>query len=561
MEAANVDEKIRLLLANLGSGWTGGSPVLNRLVDAVPGAAAPLEAFKRLVSTTFNGASSSLDQIFEGHAGDQLEEAAAALTAYLSADTWYDRAAPSDPGLAQLRQRPIAYFCAEFGLEEWLPIYSGGLGILAGDMVKEASDLGLPFVAVGLLYRHGYFNQRLDSSGYQHEEYPTLHPRELPLEPVRTHAGEDLIVEVPIADRLVYARVWKILVGRVTLYLLDTDTPPNDRADDRAITANLYGGDAETRIQQELVLGIGGVRALQAMGIDPSVFSMNEGHAAFLGVELLLDDLPSHGLATALDMTRNRIVYTNHTVVPAGNDVFPRELLERYIAPYTSRRGLAADDLLALGGEAGFSMAILAFRLAAKANAVSRIHADAIRSEPAWSRFPVEAVTNGVHVPTWLGASMQQLLHGSVPFWREDDPEWDIFDAVDSAALWSAKSNQREAMVRAVNRRVEGARLDPDVLTIVWARRFAQYKRAGLLAGDMERLARIVSNRDRPVQIIISGKAHPKDEGGKRMLQELLHQFGDHQDIGPHFAFVPDYRIGVAHDLVQGADVWLNTPR
>jgi glycogen phosphorylase len=551
-------DKVSRLVENLGAGWNGGQAVLHRLMKSATDAPTPFAAFRRLERD------GRLDEIFTGRAASDLEEAVRGLEEYLSARTWMDSAARTDARLRSMRSRPIAYFCAEFGLEAWLPIYSGGLGVLAGDVVKEAGDLGIPLVALGLFYRRGFFNQELDGTGYQHEVYPTLSPDSLPLSPAKDRLGAELVVEVPVAERMVRARVWELHVGRVSLYLLDTDTPENQSSEDRDITARLYGGDADTRIRQELVLGIGGVRALRALGIEPSVYSMNEGHAAFLGLELLLDDRESTGaighFADALDETRERIVYTNHTVVPAGNDIFSPDLVLHYLAPYTESRGLPASELLSLGGEDSFSMAILAFHLSAKANAVSHIHAEAIRSEPAWSRFPVVPVTNGVHIPTWLGPEMADLLDRHIPGWRDEETDWEGIDGIPPEELWDVRTQQRRAMTEAVNQRV-GAGLSHSTLTVVWARRFAQYKRAGLLAKDIERLAAIMSDDQRPVQLIISGKAHPRDEGGKRMLQELLHQLRSHPDIGPRFAFVPNYNIEIAHALVQGTDVWLNTPR
>jgi glycogen phosphorylase len=350
-------------------------------------------------------------------------------------------------------------------------------------------------------------------------------------------------------------------VGRVSLFLLDTDVPENERAEDREITASLYGGDAETRIRQELVLGIGGVRALHALGVTPSVYSMNEGHAAFLGLELLAGALETASFPDALRQTRQRVVYTNHTVVPAGNDVFSADLVLNYLGGYADENGIARDQLLSLastGHDAGFSMAVLAFHMSGKANAVSQLHAKVIPRE--WPGFPVEAVTNGVHVPTWLGPAIRALLDRYVPDWQGDAPDWEAVHTIPDAELQAAHAAQRQHMIERVNGS-GGPQLDPEALTLVWARRFAEYKRAFLIASDRERLVRLLGNAKCPVQIVISGKAHPRDEGGKNILRDLLQSFGQDSVLASRIAFVEDYDLDVARALTAGADVWLNTPR
>jgi starch phosphorylase len=365
-----------------------------------------------------------------------------------------------------------------------------------------------------------------------------------------------------MGDRTVYAAVWQMHVGRTTLYLLDTDTPENESADDRAITSTLYGGNQETRIRQEIVLGIGGVRVLRALGVAPSIYGLNEGHAAFLGLELLGETLDEDDLGAAMERVRRRVVYTNHTVVPAGNDIFPAELVLAYLGRYAAERGIGEDRLLQIAATntpGQFSMPILAFSLAGKANAVSQIHAEAVERE--WPGFPVEVVTNGVHIPTWVGREVRSLLDTYVPGWRGDSPDWAQIHAIPAADLWNARVRQRRRMLEFVASRVPGKRLNPDALTIVWARRFAQYKRADLIVSDLARLERIMSNADRPVQLIISGKAHPADEGGKRIMQGLIRSLEGNPGIAPHVAFVEDYSLGVAQQLTAGADVWLNTPR
>lgn len=553
---SSAEEKAQMLVENLASGWNGGRPVFARLMRATEGCGSPFESFQELRGTH------RLERVFAGEAARDLNAAFDSLQGYLSSTPWMDTAVGSDPRVGILNRLPIAYFCAEFGLEDWLSIYSGGLGILAGDVLKEAGDLGVPLVAMGLFYRRGFFNQHLDECGYQQETYPTLDPHKLPMRPVFDGSGGARLIEIPMAGRTVKAMIWKLEVGRVPLYLLDTDVPQNESNDDRAITASLYGGASETRIRQELVLGIGGVRALRALNIEPSIYSMNEGHAAFLGLELLLDARDRESHEEALTNTKNRIVYTNHTVVPAGNDIFPRDLVTRYLGPYAAFRGLPEEDLLNMAGTEGFSMAVLAFNLSGKANAVSHIHAEAIKSEPAWSRFPVEAVTNGVHVPTWLGPHISDLFDRYLPGWRQGDVDWNGVERIPPEEIWNAHAHQRRAMIQFVNGSLETeGQLGDDVLTVVWARRFAEYKRADLITSDMARLETLMAGRERSIQLIISGKAHPKDEGGKRMLQKLLHQLGSHPIIATRFSFVQDYTISVAQSLVHGADVWLNTPR
>ena len=555
--------QLEALASNLASLWTGGRAVLERLVtlggrDDI----SPWAALQMLPDA-------QLEAIWPDRSGNvQPESAPAALNRYLAAETWFDRAVTRDSRLAALVDAPVAYFCMEYGLASWLPIYSGGLGILAGDMLKEASDLGLPFVGVGLFYRRGFFHQVLDERGYQGERQPVLDPRTLPVEPVLDGEGREIRVEIPIEGRAVRAGAWRLRVGRVALFLLDTDVPEN-REEDRAITESLYSGDASTRIRQEMVLGIGGARLLRRLGIRPSIYSMNEGHAAFLGLELLADELGARGgaespdtLSAALDMVRSRVVYTNHTVVAAGNDVFPRGLVDRYLSGYVASRGMRMDDVQQLGGadrSAGFSMTLLAFAVAGKANAVSRLHADVIPRE--WPGHQVETVTNGVHVPTWLGDEVRALLDRYVADWDGDEPDWEKVQQIPMDELAAARGCQRRQMVDLVNERQQEVRLDPDVLTLAWARRFAEYKRACLLVSDLERLARILANEARPVQLVIAGKAHPRDEGGKRMLQDLLQTLRSDPRVSARVAFVEDYDEQVARYLTAGADVWVNTPR
>jgi glycogen phosphorylase len=551
---SKIREQLQVLSTNVASQWNGGREILDQLIQG-GGRPSPAAALAALDGD-------ALEELF-GDPADKLRisDAFAKLTRYLASPTWFDRSSGDDARLAELNSHPVAYFCAEFGLASWLSIYSGGLGVLAGDMLKEASDMGLPFVGLGLFYRRGFFHQKLDESRYQTEDYDSLDPEALGLKQALDASGKPVIVPVPMADHVVWAAIWKIQVGRVPLFLLDTDTPENGRTEDREITASLYGGDAETRIRQELVLGIGGVRALHALGVSPSVYSMNEGHAAFLGLELLADKLRSGSFESALDQTQHRVVYTNHTVVPAGNDVFPRDLVVKYVGPYAETNGIGRDRLINLaasGHDSGFSMAVLAFHMSGKANAVSRLHAQIIPRE--WPGFQVEAVTNGVHIPTWVGPAVQNLLDHYVPDWRGDSPHWEAIHSIPDSELQAAHASQRADMIARVNR-TGGPQLDPDALTVVWARRFAEYKRAFLLASDRERLVRLLSSSERPVQVVISGKAHPRDEGGKAILRDLLQSFSTDSVLASRIAFVEDYDLDVGRSLAGGADVWLNTPR
>ncbi|HZT95652.1 MAG TPA: alpha-glucan family phosphorylase, partial [Chloroflexota bacterium] len=547
--------RLEQLCSNLAATWNGGQEILAMLQALSPGA--EVSPWEILHETS----DSRLEELFPEAAEPQLDSAALGLKAYLSQATWYDRACRDDEALARLRTHPVAYFCAEFGLTDWLQIFSGGLGVLAGDVLKEASDMGLPLVGVGLLYRAGFFHQELDDAGFQRETYRDVVPDRLPLSSVKDADGETMLLRVPMGKRTVDVRAWKLAVGRTILYLLDADTEEN-QPEDRLITANLYGGDQDMRIRQEVILGIGGVQLLETLGVDPGVYSMNEGHAAFLGVALLARCLrQGMDAAAALRAVRNRCVYTNHTVIAAGNDVFPLSLVREYLGPYVESTSIGLDRLLELGtqpGVAGFAMAMLAFGLSGRANAVSRIHAEAIHRN--WAGFEVEAVTNGVHVPTWLGSEMRELLDRCVPGWRSDSPEWERIMSIPDQELWAAHEKQRRRLVKGVEA-ASGRRLDPTALTMVWARRFAEYKRAGLIASDLDRLAGLFSDSNRPLQLILAGKSHPKDEGGKAVLHHLLQALESREVIAPRVAFIPDYDIDTAGSLTAGADLWLNTPR
>nr|PZN89100.1 MAG: alpha-glucan phosphorylase [bacterium] len=507
----------------------------------------------------------------------------AALRAYLDADdTWFHRRLPSVHGLR------VAYFCAEFGLLEPLPVYAGGLGVLAGDHLKSASDLGVPLVGVGLLYREGYFTQRVDADGWQTELYRRIEPESLPLTLERRADGKPLVVSAPFLDHRVHAQVWRLDVGRVPLYLLDTDIPQNS-AEDRRITDRLYGGDIEHRLRQEIVLGICGMRALAALGRTPTVLHLNEGHAAFAAVERVRQAIGGHHgvFHAAAQRLRDGVVFTTHTPVPAGHDVFPPDLMERYLGGYVWEMREPWDRFLALGRwdpsnpHEPFNMTLLALRLAGHCNGVSRLHGAVSRRmfrgvwpEVPEDEVPITHVTNGVHLATWVAPPMARLYEEHIgPAWRDqvDDIHWHAALHLPLDALWRARCEQRAALVARVRERLAEQcerrgddagwttrALDPDVLTIGFARRFATYKRATLLLTDEARLERMIAAGN--VQFIFAGKAHPHDDPGREFLHRVF-RFAARPDVRERFVFLEDYDLAIAHELVAGADVWLNVPR
>jgi len=493
---------------------------------------------------------------------------------------------------SHLSGQSIAYFSAEFALHQSLPIYAGGLGVLAGDHCKEASDLGVPLLGVGFMYPQGYFHQHVSAEGWQEESYERINWTDAPIEPAITPDGKPCVTAVPLGERSVLVAVWRVRIGRVKLYLLDTDLEENAPWD-RELSARLYGGDRETRIQQEIILGIGGVRALKALGSDPSVFHLNEGHAAFVVLQRIRD-LTEHGASfdEALEEIRRTTVFTTHTPVPAGHDAFPFHLVEKHLAGCWGTLGPYHDRFLALGsydngGGAQFNMTALALRSAAKVNAVSRLHGQVTRAMwgPIWPDVsetdrPVGHVTNGVHVPTWIASDLADLFTKHFgPNWldRQDDPAlWDGVLTIPDQELWAVRSALRRYLFAFIRERTRqrwreehvsaprvvaaGTLLDPDALTIGFARRFTAYKRPELVFHDPERLAQILNAAGRPVQIIFAGKSHPADDIGKHNLQRVYRRALD-PAFGGRVAFVDDYDLHVAHFLVQGCDVWLNTPR
>jgi starch phosphorylase len=493
---------------------------------------------------------------------------------------------------SHLSGQSIAYFSAEFALHQSLAIYAGGLGVLAGDHCKEAGDLGVPLIGVGFMYPQGYFHQHVSAEGWQEESYERLNWADAPIEPALTPEGKPCVTAVPLGDRTVLVAVWRVRIGRVKLYLLDTSLEENAPWD-RELSARLYGGDRETRIQQEIVLGIGGVRALKALGSDPVVFHLNEGHAAFVVLQRIRD-LIEQGVEfdEALADIRQTTVFTTHTPVPAGHDAFPFYLVEKHLAGCWGTLGANRERFLALGsydsgGGAQFNMTALALRSAGAVNAVSRMHCDVTRDmwAPMWPNMPrderpVTYVTNGVHIPTWMAADLVDLFTAHLgPDWleRHDDPEiWNRVLAIPDEDLWQVRKALRHYLFTFVRERARhrwtvervgsprvvaaGTLLESETLTIGFARRFAGYKRPELIFHDSERLARILNAIERPVQIIFAGKAHPADDIGKHHLQHVYRRALDPM-FGGRVAFVDDYDLHVAHFLVQGCDVWLNNPR
>lgn len=508
---------------------------------------------------------------------------------YLEADrTWGAQRA------GVLRPHPVAYFSAEFGLHESLPIYSGGLGVLAGDHIKSASDLDIPLVGIGLFYGQGYFRQRLDLGGWQREEYLKTDVNQMPMEVAIGKDGRPVVVEIETRSGRLCAKVWRVKVGRRDLLLLDSDVEGN-APEDRQLTSRLYGGDLRTRIRQELLLGVGGLRALKALGISPGVLHLNEGHSAFAVLEAVHMRMEDEGISfeAAVPRVSREVVFTTHTPVPAGHDRFDAGLVDEHIGPLREALGLSPESLLGLGRENPnnsdelFCMTVLALRLSRRANAVSALHAEVSRAM--WTGLfrnkmeddvPIGHITNGVHVPSWLAPQMFRLYDRHLGTdWHQRGSEakiWLGIEDVDDGELWETHLNLKSQLIEFVRRRAvaqamrrEEPRevlqrlervLSPDALTIGFARRFATYKRANLILTDIERLASMVNDPNRPVQFVFAGKAHPLDEPGKRVLQQIAELMRDPK-FRDKFVFVEDYDINVGRHFVQGVDVWLNNPR
>jgi glycogen phosphorylase len=508
---------------------------------------------------------------------------------YVNADrTWGTRHA------GVLRPSPVAYFSAEFGIHESLPVYSGGLGVLAGDHIKSASDLAIPLVGVGLFYGQGYFRQRLDRNGWQQEEYSPTDVTQLPLEVAIGKNGRPVRVKIDTRHGSIHAKVWRVAVGRCDLFLLDSDVEENS-PDDRGLTSRLYGGDARARLRQELLLGVGGFRALRAMGITPGVLHLNEGHCAFAVLEALRSRMEDEGIRfdAAVPRVSREVTFTTHTPVPAGHDRFDGDLVEEHLGPLRDALGISQETLMGLGREKPsnnqetFCMTVLGLRLSRYANAVSALHGEVSRAM--WTglcpgkpedEVPIGHITNGVHVPSWLAPQMFRLYDRHLGTnWQHHSSEariWDGIENIDDGELWETHLSLKSSLVEFARRRsVEQAKLrgeslevlqrlgkvlSPDALTIGFARRFATYKRANLILRDIENLASMVNDPKRPVQFVFAGKAHPNDEPGKRLLQQIA-ELTRNPRFADKFVFIEDYDINVGRYLVQGVDVWLNNPR
>ncbi len=525
------------------------------------------------------------DPAFMAH----LDTVAESFDTYMSeSHTWYN------VHYGQEERPVIAYFSTEFGLTECLQNYSGGLGVLSGDHLKSASDLGLPLVGVGLLYQEGYFHQYLNADGYQQESYPINDYANLPVTLQRKADGTPITISVPMPGRELYALIWKVQVGRIPLFLLDSNTALNTREEDRNLTDRLYGGDRRTRIRQEILMGIGGIRALEALGLRPSICHMNEGHSAFLGLERTRQVMEEHKLSfdQARKITAASHIFTTHTPVPAGLERFGFDLIDEHFTNYYKSLGLNRDQFIDLGRENMgdyqlFSMPVLALNLSGGANGVARLHGIVSRHLWNWmypnvpeNEIPVDSVTNGIHTQTWISREMGTLLDRYLdPAWRNEDtrPEiWEAIDQVPDSELWRTHERRRERLVAFTRRRlrsqlenrgapqheIEAADevLNPDALTIGFARRFATYKRATLLFRDLERLKKIISNSETPVQIIFAGKAHPHDTGGKELIRQIVN-IARGEDFRHSIVFLENYDMSIARMMVQGVDVWLNTPQ
>jgi len=542
----------------------------------------PVEMLGILQQATLDGLKA--DEGFMSHLAELDEK----LKEYLSSKTWYERTYKGKKGMR------VAYFSMEFGLHESIPLYSGGLGVLSGDHLKTASDLGIPLSGVGLLFRQGYFRQYLNIEGWQQEFYPENDFYNLPLRLMRDKTGKPFTFELDLTARPVKVHIWQVQVGRVPLYLLDTNLEENS-PEDREITTRLYGGDQEMRIKQEILLGIGGIRALRLLEAEPNVCHMNEGHSAFLGLERIRILMEERKLKfnEALEAVQAGTVFTTHTPVEAGIDHFPSDLIEKYLGRYYRSLGLNRDEFLGLGRQnpknhhETFCMAVLALKLSSHANGVSQLHGEVSRRmwKNIWPELPEEhlpltSITNGVHIQNWLSREMAGLLNRYLgPRWVEDSTDaglWRRVARIPDIELWRTHRRGREQLVDFARKRLkEQLRqvgvtakeiavaeevLDPDALTIGFARRFAAYKRGTLILQDVDRLAGILNNPDKPVQIIFAGKAHPADHQGKELIRQIV-QISKQERFRHRIVFLEDYDMGVGRHLVQGVDVWLNTPR
>ena len=587
-------EGLGVLASNLRWSWHPPTRDLFESIDAGKWTAAkhdPVKLLSRLSADEL--AALAADDEFVGRVVAANED----LHHYLTEERWYQRWSREQEERGAAAPQAIAYFSPEFGITAVLPQYSGGLGILAGDHLKTASDLGVPIVGVGLFYKTGYFKQKLSRDGWQLETYPVLDPDELPLSLLREEDDTPAVVSVDLpAGRVLHAHIWKAQVGRVPLLLLDSDVPGNDEAA-RRVTETLYGGGGDTRLEQELLLGIGGVRALRVWSRltgapAPEVYHTNEGHAGFLGVERIAELIRDEGLTfdQALEAVRAATVFTTHTPVPAGIDRFPADKINLYFGGALEIPGVPVDRLLALGAEgyeggtAGiFNMAVMGLRLAQRANGVSKLHGVVSREmfDGLWPGFddvevPITSITNGVHAPTWVDRQVYDAArtHLGTADLAGDDA-WDRIDEIPAEAIWHTKAQMRRQLIEDARRRLRsswrkrGATkaelgwvddvLDPNVLTIGFARRVPTYKRLTLMLSDTDRLKSLLLHPTRPVQLVIAGKSHPADETGKRLIQQMV-QFTDDPEVRHRIVFLPNYDIAMAQLLYPGCDVWLNNP-
>ncbi len=505
-----------------------------------------------------------------------------------SKNTWFSRTYPEN------KNNLIAYFSAEYGLDEILPIYSGGLGILSGDHLKSSSDLGLPLVAVGLLYKNGYFHQKINNIGMQESEYHDIDLNNLPITPVKRETGEDLIIQIKMPNSRLYLKVWKISVGRINLYLLDSDIEENSD-EYKGITLRLYGGDQEMRIQQEIVLGIGGVTLLKELGLNPTIYHMNEGHSSFLVLQLIKNIMEEKQVSfnIARDIVTAKTVFTTHTPVPAGNDIFPISLVEKYFKDYWKKLGISKQEFLELGmkpkeeNKTTFNMGILALKIAGKKNGVSKLHGAVSRElfgdvwpEIASNESPITYVTNGVHTCTWLAPTLKDLYNKYlVPFWQDkihSNEIWEKINNIPNEELWKEHQFRKEKLLSVVKENVTNrlrrygmhydeikeitSKLNPNALTIGFSRRFATYKRATLIFKDLERITQILNDESKPVQLIFAGKAHPKDIEGQNLIKRI-HEISMMPQFKGKIFLLEGYDMAMARHLISGVDVWLNNPR
>ena len=505
-----------------------------------------------------------------------------------SKDTWFNKKYPNN------KNDLIAYFSAEYGLDEVVPIYSGGLGILSGDHLKSASDLGLPFVAVGLLYKNGYFHQKINSKGEQCSEYHNIDLYNLPILPVKDKMDDDIIIDIELGERILHLKLWQINVGRVKLYLMDSDIEQNDE-DLRNITLRLYGGDKEMRIRQEIVLGMAGVQVLQKLGLKPTLYHMNEGHSSFLTLQLIYNIMQEKQVSfeIAKEMATVETVFTTHTPVPAGNDIFDITLVEQYFNKFWSKLGISREEFLKLGMkenegfEQGFNMGILALKIAGKKNGVSKLHGEVSRElfSEVWPNIaedesPITYVTNGIHTCTWLAPNLKNLYNEYLPpYWQdkiEMDSTWQKIDNIPNEKLWDAHVARKEKLMRLIKQNITERyvnsgvgydqigelvnSLNPKALTIGFARRIATYKRATLIFKDIARLTQILNDENRPVQIVFAGKAHPQDKEGQDLIK-YIHEVSLMPQFKGKIFILENYNIGMSRYLVSGVDVWLNNPR